>query len=136
MVDVGPENDHIQKEIILFDFEFWVEADGRHVPNLCIAQVVCELCMDDDDINNQCDNCEEVRQYKFFSVKSFCTWTCQRPEAIFIARNLKGYDGQFILDCFSKLGMPPNQLVTTGTKIMYVEFALLRTSRNKKKHYI
>lgn len=125
MVDEAQDEDHSKEnKTIFFDFESCVEADGRHVPNLCIAQVVCNSCVDFDDINESCNTCGRLREFKFHSVESFCQWACQYPQATFIAHNLKGYDGQFILECFTRLGMCPKELVTTGTKIMYMKFDL------------
>ncbi|KAJ8032374.1 putative DNA polymerase [Holothuria leucospilota] len=124
MVDEAQDEDHSKEnKTIFFDFESCVEADGRHVPNLCIAQVVCNSCVDFDDINESCNTCKahRLREFKFHSVESFCQWACQYPQATFIAHNLKGYDGQFILECFTRLGMCPKELVTTGTKIMYMK---------------
>ena len=49
-----------------------------------------------------------------------------------MAHNLKGYDGQFIVSCFSKMGMTPTSMITNGSKITYMEYELPRTARKKK----
>ncbi|XP_071850632.1 uncharacterized protein [Apostichopus japonicus] len=137
--DGTKEDDDQQKNLkrmIFFYFESRIEADGQHVPNLCVAQVVCDQCLTEEDIDIPCEECGLKRQWTFHSVETFCQWACQQPNALFIAHNLKGYDGQFILDHMSKSGMPPSQLVTMGTKIAYMEFTLIRTSRNEKRETI
>ena len=116
---------------IFYDFESVVAPDGRHIPNYCVAQIVCGKCIDDEDMRNECtegDNGCGQREIIFKgpnTIDNFCTWTCNFPNSILIAHNMKGYDGQFILDCFRKRGMSP-QCLTAGTKILYMEYRLLK----------
>jgi hypothetical protein len=41
---------------IYFDFECTQE-NGIHIPNLCVAECVCQYC-DSLDINTPCDHCQ------------------------------------------------------------------------------
>lgn len=90
--------------------------------NLCCAYVSCNLCFDTD--SEQCTRCGQ-RQWSFFgadAVGQFCTWLFTEPHkgAIAMAHNLRGYDGQFILDYIHSQAIRPT-LITRGLEIMMME---------------
>ncbi|XP_061170591.1 uncharacterized protein LOC133179932 [Saccostrea echinata] len=98
---------------IYFDFECMQE-NGIHVPNLCVAHRVCQHC-GHLPIEDPCPHCQHMgpRQHVFQgsnTLKDFMDCLLQttpkgnnqsvflHDQAIIIAHNFKGYDGQFILN--------------------------------------
>ncbi|KAJ8029050.1 putative DNA polymerase [Holothuria leucospilota] len=107
---------------IFFDFET-IQETGTHVPYLCVAQMVCELCLS-EPFEEECQSCEE-KQVVFKGVETkrqFCEWLLspKRRNATCIAHNLKGFDGYFILQHLYDNGVVPN-IITNGAKVMSIE---------------
>lgn len=102
---------------IFYDFETRQDTAYRgdiniklHVPNLCVAQLVCSYCIgqntDDNDDNEDellwCDSCG-VREHIFFEdpVKQLLQLAVREKsgfdEIICIAHNARSFDAQFVL---------------------------------------
>lgn len=85
---------------------------------------VCEKCCS-QNTSGPCTFCKE--NHKIFKGEScldkFCEWlfTKENKNAIAIAHNAKGYDGQFILDFCHRRGVKPKQIINRGLGIMYLE---------------
>lgn len=45
----------------------------------------------------------------------------ENKNAVAIAHNAKGYDGQFILQYYQRQGIKPKQIIARGLGIMYLE---------------
>ncbi|XP_033213572.1 uncharacterized protein LOC117170699 [Belonocnema kinseyi] len=107
------------------------ESTKIHVPNLCVAQQVCDECMDDPDPNVRCKWCD-IRQYIFSEdpVSEFTKFATRKmshfTETFLIAHNAKGFDAQFILSHLIKekgLRNPP-EIILNGTSILLVKMPL------------
>jgi hypothetical protein len=90
----------------------------EHKPNLCIAQKVCTLCM---DANNLCDTCG-VREHVFQgdnTVDTFCQWLFSEEnyDTTILCHNFQGYDSYPILQYLYKQGVLPT-VVPNGAKAM------------------
>ena len=143
---------------IYFDFECTQEK-GIHVPNLCVAHRVCQYC-EHLPIDQPCKRCEAFgpRRYLFQgpnTLKDFMDWlllataphaqgqasAMVNKDAIVIAHNFKGYDGQFILNYLVHTACITPTVIMNGTKILsmqaldlkfidsfnYLPFALAKT---------
>lgn len=53
----------------------------------------------------------------------YCEWLFSESNknAIAIAHNSKGYDGQFILEYCHRVGLKPKKIISRGLGIMYLE---------------
>jgi hypothetical protein len=120
---------------IYFDFECSQE-NGIHTPNLCVAERVCQHC-DGLDIDTPCDHCQATPRRFIFqgqdTLKQFMDWllktetnnwgdvTFKNQEAIVIAHNFKGYDGQFISNYLVHTACIKPFAILNGTKILCLE---------------
>ena len=122
---------------IYFDFECSQE-NGIHVPNLCVAHRVCQHC-DRLPIDEPCTHCQALgpRRHVFrgpHTLKEFMDWLFQtqshpggqascllHQEAIVIAHNFKGYDGQFILNHLVHTACITPTVIMNGTKILSMQ---------------
>ncbi|XP_044594829.1 uncharacterized protein LOC123272194 [Cotesia glomerata] len=114
-----------------------------HVPNLCIAQQVCNVCCDTDDLElgekrplcDSCGICETVFHGEDY-VKKFVDYvlelsklkTCKK--VVCIAHNAKGFDAQFILTELFNRQIKDIDTIMTGTSVTLIEF------KNKKIKFI
>lgn len=129
----------VRKQIyIFFDIECRQDhevKDGTylHIPNYCIAQRVCGLCIKDNNFEAGCENCKKG-EFPFrgdSTVKEFCQWLLSDENwgAIAIAHNMKGYDGHFIIRYLENtVGSP--RVIKKGSKIMLIEI----TDNKKPTH--
>ncbi|XP_071852503.1 uncharacterized protein [Apostichopus japonicus] len=116
------EQNSAPRAYIFYDFET-IQESGTHVPNLCVAQVVCEGCIS-ESFETVCNFCGD-KQVIFSGANTqnkFGEWFIKKENTTFIAHNFKGFDGYFILDFLYKLGLTPN-IITTGGKIMQIELS-------------
>ena len=122
---------------IYFDFECSQE-NGIHFPNLCVAHRVCQYC-DRLPIDEPCTHCQALkpRRHVFrgpHTLKEFMDWLFQtqshpggqascllHQEAIVIAHNFKGYDGQFILNHLVHTASIKPTVIMNGTKILSMQ---------------
>lgn len=123
---------------IYFDFECTQE-NGIHIPNLCVAHRVCQHC-DHLTVDQTCSHCEHLgpRRHLFRgpeTLKQFMEWLFQaqphatqksqsqllHQEAIVIAHNFKGYDGQFILNYLVHTACITPSVIMNGTKILSMQ---------------
>jgi hypothetical protein len=124
------------KMYIYFDFECSQE-NGIHTPNLCVAERVCQHC-DSLDIDTPCESVTidfqaTPRRFIFQgpdTLKQFMDWlletetnnrgdvTFKNQDAIVIAHNFKGYDGQFILNYLVHTACIKPSVILNGTKIL------------------
>lgn len=75
---------------------------SKHVPNLCVTELVCPTCVNVQESDHDCTFCG-TRKHVFEgpnTVKDFVTHLTEpRPQlkaAVVIAHNFKSYEGQFI----------------------------------------
>ena len=120
---------YVKKPLFIF-FDFECSQDtGVHIPNYCIAHRACDLCID-KPLDFHCSTCsefEEGREVIFQgeeTLSKFCNWlfSKQHKGITGIAHNLKGYDGQFILNHIIKVGLKTPKLIMNGNNIMKLEF--------------
>ena len=74
------------KGLIVFDYEA-IQENGKHLPNLVVAEKICESCYENDQIDN-CMFCEKIC---VDNNDSFCEWLFLQKNTIAIAHNAKGY---------------------------------------------
>jgi len=84
----------------------------KHVPNLCVAHRVCEIC-NDEDINKDCDHCgQKLFVFQGYScLDSFCDWLfndIKNENRTAIAHHARGFDGQFILQYLQDQAIIPS----------------------------
>ena len=106
---------------IFYDFET-ISESGTHIPNLCVAQMVCEGGIS-KPFESPCLYCGGVKQVVFSGPNTqseFGAWCLKSEYATFIAHNFKGFDGYFIIDYLYSLQLTPN-IITTGGKILQIE---------------
>lgn len=123
---------------IYFDFECTQE-NGIHVPNLCVAHRVCQHC-DHLPVDQTCSHCDFLggRRHLFRgsdTLTQFMEWLFQsqthptqknqclllHKDAIVIAHNFKGYDGQFILNYLVHTSCVTPTVIMNGTKILSMQ---------------
>jgi hypothetical protein len=125
---------------IYYDFECSQE-NGTHTPNLCVAERVCQHC-DYLDIHTPCDHCQTTQRRFIFerptTLKDFLDWlveteannrrdvTFKNQDAIVIAHNFKGYDGQFILNYLVRTACIKPKDILNGSKILCMEVCGLK----------
>ncbi|XP_070564122.1 uncharacterized protein [Ptychodera flava] len=99
------EGSEEEMKYYFFDFEC-TQDEGVHVPNLCIVQS---------------ESCSEQVFYGPNTKQEFCDWALTEENAVstFIAHNLQGYDGQFILQYCHENNVQP-EVIINGTKIMRI----------------
>ena len=109
---------------MFFDFEC-TQDDGVHVPNLCVARVVCEFCAErseHDPMYKSCKHCSHLREKIFRGNKckeEFCDWlfgSKDTANSTALAHNLKAYDGYFLLSYLYENAIIP-EVIYTGCKI-------------------
>lgn len=105
---ISISKEEIVQKYVFFDFETMQDREKsenqygkifEHVPNVCIAHIVCEDCCDED--LTECFRCG-VRIKTFIGkqcLNDFCQFLFGKDmkNVIAVAHNAKGFDGQFIL---------------------------------------
>jgi len=96
-----------------------------HEPNLCIAHIVCQLCMDQP--LGHCQNCGPNRRvFKGFETANrFCEFMFDMKHVIGFAHNAQGFDGHFIMQYLQKQDLPP-KIITRGLKIISLQVGSVR----------
>ncbi|KAJ8048768.1 hypothetical protein HOLleu_01217 [Holothuria leucospilota] len=117
----------VPHKYIFFDFET-IQETGVHIPNLCVVQMVCDICIL-EPFESECLVCKE-KQVIFQgpnTKREFCEWLLDpsRYNSTCIAHSLKGFDGYFILQHLYDNGVVP-EIITNGAKVMSIK--LLRNS--------
>jgi hypothetical protein len=103
-----------------------------------VAERVCQHC-DSLDIHTPCDHCQATQRRFIFegptTLKDFMDWlleseadhrgevTFKNQDAIVIAHNFKGYDGQFILNYLVHTACIKPSVILNGSKILCLEVA-------------
>ncbi|CAD6239806.1 GSCOCG00012572001-RA-CDS [Cotesia congregata] len=105
-----------------------------HVPNLCVAQQVCNVCCDIDDLElsttrpwcNNCGVCETifhgedcVEKFVDYVLEISKPKTCKK--VVCIAHNAKGFDAQFILTELFNRQLSDIDTIMTGTSVTLIE---------------
>ena len=123
------ENSDSKQVFIFFDFECRQDMKVsenkhglifKHVPNLCVAQRVCEDCVMQKEY--ACPTCG-IREHIFRgddTADSFCEWLLSGEEhagVIAIAHNARAYDAQFIQDYCFRNAIAPN-VILNGSKLL------------------
>lgn len=113
--------------IIFFDFESELSS-SEHIPNLCVAAELCNLCYTIVDNKYKCVNC--IERYKIFwsDDESTCVsklitlvkkYRKHTNQVQCIAHNAKSYDNVFILNELINQKVPINPILN-GRKIMQI----------------
>ena len=91
------------EDYIFFDLEC-SQNTGEHLINLAIAQDF------------------QGNQYEFTNQKDFCEWLFRKEHKVytFVAHNLKGYDGYFLLNWLVNNSLKP-ETIYSGNKIMMMK---------------
>ena len=149
MRSMTPET-HSDK-FIFYDFECQQDNDkGIHVPNLVVAQSVCDHCENEVitteskcfSCGSRCNMCNKynstLKEYEYepcgtcgfrqviFSGpdtnKKFCRWLLNESHKNFtvIAHNARSYDAYFVYDYMMTCGLTPDPVIFSGSKIMYM----------------
>ncbi|XP_074109281.1 uncharacterized protein LOC141534036 [Cotesia typhae] len=105
-----------------------------HEPNLCVAQQVCNVCCDSDDLElgttrpwcNNCGVCETIFHGED-CVEKFVNYILEisKPKScktvVCIAHNAKGFDAQFILTELFNRQLSDIDTIMTGTSVTLIE---------------
>lgn len=122
---------------VYYDFEctqdtFFSDYTNKfiHLPNLCVINLVCTACKTDSDIENACNICG-VREHIFSGrdcVSQFISYCLTQNnikkynKIVFIAHNMSGYDGHFILrHIYSNGGFGTPSIIMNGSKIISIK---------------
>ena len=141
--DLNPE------KFIFYDFECTQEG-GKHQPNFVVAHSICSNCEDNPvtatatckNCGSRCMLCDKInekekdwerdpckgcgkRQVIFSGSNTktvFCRWLMSKQHKGFtaIAHNARGYDSYFIYDYLIANSHPPDPIIFSGSKIMYM----------------
>ena len=109
---------------IFYDFECMLDKDNNHVPNLAVANKVCQKCMD-IPMNEPDDVCECAREQKIFkgasTLNDFCDWLFNtNNKAICFAHNAQAYDLHLIMQYIHERGVRP-EMIRNGQKILCLQ---------------
>ena len=90
----------------------------EHMPNFCVVQKVCTLCMDKED---ECEDCGQ-REYIFSgnnTLNNFCHWLFSEGnyDSTVLCHNFQGYDSYPILQYLYRNAIMPT-IVPNGAKVM------------------
>jgi hypothetical protein len=108
-------------------FIFWdaeaQQEDGVHRPNLFIAHITCEVCIDAPDTNafQQCK--QHQGTFTCTTTTEFGRFIISQRNATFVAHNFKGYDSQFVLDYCRCNGITP-EVIMNGSKCTYLKLPI------------
>ncbi|KAK4885665.1 hypothetical protein RN001_001936 [Aquatica leii] len=99
-----------------------------HTPSLCVAEQVCNLCVNINDINYNCTSCGKRQHiFKKNPVGDFLNYVSalkkkvKKGDIVALAHNMKGYDGAFVLRELLKNKNAWNpKIISTGTKLMSI----------------
>ena len=116
---------------VFFDFETHVETTV-HEPNLCVAQQICNLCINNDDMSETCDGCGE-REFIFKTepIREFVDFLLAKEaykKVIVLSHYGSGFDNQFIFKHLVELKryrIKPS-VIMRGTKIILMNFGNLK----------
>ncbi|KAJ8039716.1 hypothetical protein HOLleu_13809 [Holothuria leucospilota] len=89
------------------------------MPNFCAVHRVCDNCVMDNDIQNDCDTCGQ-REFIFKgeeTLSSLCHLLLNNPNFMAIAHNMSG----LILQHLNKIGLPPQNVIMNGSKMMSIK---------------
>lgn len=125
----GPSTKRVRKEkdsgphkFIFWDTETQQE-DGVHRPNLFMAQIACESCIDsaEKDGYKRCKYHQDT--FTCATTQEFGRFVMSQRNTTFIAHNFKGYDSQFILDYCRTNGVTP-EVIMNGSKCSYMNLPI------------
>jgi hypothetical protein len=110
------------KGYIFFDYECMIE--DTHIPNLIIANKLCQLCIEIWKTDKRAQGCvSSCGVVKFNSNRHFCEWLFEQKDYIAMAHNLS-YDGFFIMQYIIE-NLLPNQLnvncLINGGKLLCIK---------------
>lgn len=119
---------------IFYDFETQQNVRLRgnwnvklHIPNFCVVQRICNICCNDNEIENPCNTCG-IRQFIFKDTETavtgivdiaFQNYKNKFQHIICLAHNARSFDAQFILRHLvdvKRTQFP--KLILNGTKII------------------
>ena len=118
------KSEQTSPKFIFYDFEA-SQGTGEHKSNLCVAQRVCDYCMDlpSDEYCPACSPLPRGREMVFEgedTLSNFCAWVLgdDNKGVTCIAHNFGGYDGQFILRCILEKGTVKPYVIVNRNTIM------------------
>ena len=116
---------------VFFDFEcsqdkLFKEGDGFRIPLhrlVCAhARLTCPICIDQP--TDDCTVCEEKLFFGKDALDKFCSWLfAMKKRTIAIAHNMKGYDGQFVLNWLHKNSAVPPKPICRGSELIMIKVA-------------
>lgn len=144
--DDEPPDDRKKNSVATVAFDLETRQDetlpnGRrlHIANLCVAQVSCQLCKDENDLTIPCEKCGD-RELIFrgdscvqlFMEHMFNDERMKKySEVVTLGHNLSGFDGHFIMKYLcgvsgagrahpSKIDVP--DVLMNGTRILQIKY--------------
>ncbi len=115
--DAGPH------KFIFWDTETQQEGDGVHRPNLFVAQLTCEFCIDAQQADAYLQCKQHQGAFSCTTTKEFGRFIMSQRNATFVAHNFKGYDSQFVLDYCRSNGVTP-EVIMNGNKCSYLKLSV------------
>ena len=105
-------------------FDFGCTQDGgTHVPNLCVAEMVCTNCVDQPPEYN-CSACKSRTIFRGEETQSeFCEWLFQHLDtdnSVSIVHNAKDYGSYFLLE-FPFENTCISSIIYNGAKLMCID---------------
>ena len=109
--DIEYKKEKLLKNVVAFDFESKFDINNFHIVNLV-----------------RCQNIETNEKFRFDNLNEFCEYFIEQKHTIFIAHNLKGYDGFLLLNHLvrSQQGVKPDKIILAGNKIMTMSFKTVK----------
>ena len=108
---------------VFFDFEA-SEHPESHIHSVNLAKAVhVDTCCLDKEAGHRCTKC--VKMHTFLNINDFCEWMFTFRNTTFIAHNMKGYDGVFILQYILRNKLQddaPPKILAVGTKLLKINF--------------
>ena len=97
----------------------------RHIPNLCIAHKVCEICMNQDvNEDSHCSNCgKNERIFRGQNTRDdFCKWLFSEDNTgvTVFCHNFKGYDSYPVMSYLYENAILPS-VIMSGSKFMSID---------------
>ena len=134
--DIVPDSDEEEEEeeegehrpkrktqaYIFYDFECML-VDNKHVPNLCVVQKVCQVCIEECHPQCSCKGEQVIFKGKG-TLEEVGNWlfSGKHRGAICVAHNAQAYDAHLLLDYIHENGIKP-KIIENGKKVMSMEVA-------------
>nr|XP_015840028.1 PREDICTED: uncharacterized protein LOC103315075 isoform X1 [Tribolium castaneum] len=126
------ENDLKTFLLVFYDFETTQDREFKqnlyqHEVNLCVAQQACHLCLNNQKINENCNNCgERMKIYQGDNIlENFLNDIVEKSKRFkvtAVAHNMRSFDGCFILrQMFNDASRWSPEVIRNGTKLLTIK---------------